>query len=103
MVFAETGSSVHTVMIGGRIVFHDGKLLTLDEGLLRRDAQEAALRLDPANDVALAGAAAVARFVGMFCAAHGSTGHPPARNLGVVRECERHRPFHISWGDSRGV
>jgi len=86
MVFAETGSSVHTVMIGGRIVFHDGKLLTLDEGLLRRDAQEAALRLDAANDVALAAATSVARFVGMFCAAQGGAGHPVRRNLGVVCE-----------------
>jgi 5-methylthioadenosine/S-adenosylhomocysteine deaminase len=86
MVFAETGSSVHTVMIGGRIVFHDGKLLTLDEGLLRRKAQEAALRLDAANDVALAGAMSVAKFVGMFCAAQGCEGHLVRRNLGVVCE-----------------
>ena len=78
MVFAETGSSVDTVMIGGRIVVHDGKLLTLDEGLLRRDAQEAASRLDAANDVALAGAKSVAKFEGMFCAAQGCTGHPCA-------------------------
>jgi hypothetical protein len=41
------------VIRGGLILFHDGKLLTLDEGLLRRDAQEAASRLDAANDVAL--------------------------------------------------
>jgi 5-methylthioadenosine/S-adenosylhomocysteine deaminase len=86
MVFAETGSSVDTVMIGGRIVFHDGKLLTLDERLLRRDAQEAASRLDAANDVALAGAKSVAKFVGMFCAAQGCAGHPVRRNLDVVCE-----------------
>src|SRR5882757_9593767 len=86
MVFAENGASVHTVMIGGRIVFHDGKLLTLDEGLLRRKAQEAALRLDAANDVALAGAMSVAKFVGMFCAAQGCEGHLVRRNLGVVCE-----------------
>jgi 5-methylthioadenosine/S-adenosylhomocysteine deaminase len=84
MVFAETGSSVHTVMIGGRIVFHDGKLLTLDESLLRRDAQEAASRLDAVNDVALAGARSVAKFVGMFCAAQGCSGHSMRRNLDVV-------------------
>jgi 5-methylthioadenosine/S-adenosylhomocysteine deaminase len=84
MVFAETGSSVHTVMIGGRIVFHDGKLLTLDESLLRRDAQEAASRLDAVNDVALAGARSVAKFVGMFCAAQGCSGHSMRRNLEVV-------------------
>src|SRR5258708_7718562 len=69
------------VIRGGLILFHDGKLLTLDEGLLRRDAQEAASRLDAANDVALAGAKAVAKFVGMFCAGQGCTGQPMRRNL----------------------
>jgi hypothetical protein len=49
MVFGENGASVHSVMIGGRVVFRDGKLLTLDESLLRRQAQEAADRLDRAN------------------------------------------------------
>src|SRR5260221_4996593 len=86
MVFAETGSSVDTVMIGGRIVFHDGKLLTLDEGLLRRDAQEAASRLDAANDVALAGAKSGAKVGGMFCAAQGCAGHPVRRTFDVVCE-----------------
>jgi 5-methylthioadenosine/S-adenosylhomocysteine deaminase len=86
MVFAETGASVHTVMVGGSIVFHDGKLLTLDENLLRRDAQEAALRLDAANGVALAAATSVAKFVGMFCAAQGCAGHASRRHLGVVCE-----------------
>ena len=46
-------------MIGGRIVFHDGKLLTLDEGPLRRDAQEAALRLDAAKRRRCAGGSSV--------------------------------------------
>jgi hypothetical protein len=62
-------------MIGGRIVLHDGKLLTLDEPLLRRQAQEAANRLDQANSGTYASAAAVARLVGAFCAAQGCTGH----------------------------
>ena len=42
MVFGENGASVQTVMIGGRVVFHEGKLLTLDETVLRREAEEAA-------------------------------------------------------------
>jgi hypothetical protein len=74
------------VIRGGLILFHDGKLLTLDEGLLRRDAQEAASRLDAANDVALAGAKSVSKFVGMFCAAQGCTGHPVRWNLDVACE-----------------
>jgi hypothetical protein len=74
MVFGENGASVRTVMIGGRIAFHDGKLLTLDERLLRRQAQQAASRLDQANAETYASAATVARMVGTFCAAQGCTG-----------------------------
>jgi 5-methylthioadenosine/S-adenosylhomocysteine deaminase len=86
MIFAENGASVHTVMIGGRIVFHDGRLLTLDEALLRRQAQEAANRLDQADAGAYASAATVARLVGAFCAAQGCTGHTLPRKLGLACE-----------------
>jgi hypothetical protein len=63
MIFAENGASVHTVMIGGRIVFQGGQLLTLDESVLRRQAQEAANRLDQANAGTYASAATVARLL----------------------------------------
>ena len=86
MVFGENGASVRTVMIGGRIVLHDGKLLTLDERLLRRQAQEAASRLDQANAETYASAATVARLVGIFCAAQGCTGHVLPRKLKVTCE-----------------
>jgi 5-methylthioadenosine/S-adenosylhomocysteine deaminase len=86
MVFGENGASVHTVMIGGRIVFQDGKLLTLDEAALRRQAQEAAGRLDRANAGAFATAATVARLVGTFCAAQGCTGHTLPRKLSLACE-----------------
>jgi guanine deaminase len=92
MVFGENGASVHTVMIGGRIVFHDGKLLTLDEPLLRRQAQEAVNRLDQANAGPYASAAAVARLVGAFCAAQGCTGHAMPRKLSLA--CEGLPPSH---------
>ena len=84
MVFAENGASVHTVMIGGRIVFQGGQLLTLDESVLRRQAQEAANRLDQANAGTYASAAAVARLFGAFCAAQGCTGHTLPRKLGLT-------------------
>ena len=71
MVFAESGSAIDKVMIGGRVVFADGKLLTLDEAKLRRQAEEAAARLDAANERARATAASVHDFVGTFCVAHG--------------------------------
>jgi guanine deaminase len=86
MLFGENGASVHTVMIGGRIVFHDGKLLTLDESLLRTRAQEAAARLDQANAEIYTSGAAVARLVGAFCAAQGCTGHPLPRKLSLMCE-----------------
>jgi 5-methylthioadenosine/S-adenosylhomocysteine deaminase len=90
MVLAENGASVHTVMIGGRIVFHDGKLLTLDEALLRRQAQEAAHRLDAANAGTFANAATVSRLVGAFCAAQNCTGHTLPRKLSLA--CESWEP-----------
>ena len=81
MVFGESGASVDTVMIGGRIVFHDGKLLTLDEAALRRQAEEAARRLDGANAAAFASGAGIASLVGAFCAGQGCGAHAPARKL----------------------
>jgi 5-methylthioadenosine/S-adenosylhomocysteine deaminase len=86
MVFGESGASVQTVMIGGRIVFDDGRLLTLDEPSLRRQAQEAAERLDRADAGAYATAATVARLVGAFCAAQGCTGHTLPRKLSLACE-----------------
>jgi guanine deaminase len=84
MVFAENGASVQAVMIGGRIVFQDGRLLTLDESVLRREAEEAASRLDRANADTTASAATVARLVGTFCAAQGCTGHAMPRKLSLA-------------------
>jgi guanine deaminase len=86
MVFGENGASVQTVMIGGRIVFRDGRLLTLDENGLRREAEEAASRLDRSNADTYAPAATLARLVGAFCAAQGCTGHAMPRKLSLACE-----------------
>jgi 5-methylthioadenosine/S-adenosylhomocysteine deaminase len=83
MVFGENGASVDTVMIGGRIVFCDGKLLTLDEAALRRCAEEAAHRLDEANVELFASGAKVSRLVGAFCAAQGCGLHSPRRKIQI--------------------
>jgi guanine deaminase len=83
MVFGENGASVDTVMIGGRVVFHDGKLLTLDEAALRRRAEEAARRLDEANAEVFASGAKVSRLVGAFCAAQGCGMHAPRRKIRI--------------------
>jgi 5-methylthioadenosine/S-adenosylhomocysteine deaminase len=71
MVFAESGSAIDKVMIGGKIVFADGRLTTIDETKLRARAEEAAARLDAANEGAKAMAASIHDFVGTFCVAHG--------------------------------
>ena len=81
MVFGENGASVDTVMIGGRVVFHDGKLLTLDEASLRSRAEEAARRLDEADPSTLASTAKVSRLVGAFCAAQGCGVHSLRQKL----------------------
>ena len=83
LVFGENAASVQTVMIGGRIVFHDGKLLTLDEAALRTRAQEAARRLDSSNAEIFVSGAAVSRLVGAFCAAQGCGMHKPRRKLRI--------------------
>jgi 5-methylthioadenosine/S-adenosylhomocysteine deaminase len=40
LVFCENGSSVRTVMVAGKIVVQDGKLLSLDEAALRAEIRE---------------------------------------------------------------
>ncbi|MBI1243747.1 MAG: amidohydrolase family protein [Alphaproteobacteria bacterium] len=81
MVFGESGSAVDKVMIGGRMVFADGKLLTLDEAKLRREAEAAAARLDAANERIRQTGASVHDFVGAFCVAHGRAGCHIRRRL----------------------
>ena len=40
LVFCENGSSVQTVMVAGRIVCENGKLLTVDEAALKAEIRE---------------------------------------------------------------
>lgn len=67
MVFAETGAALREVMIAGRTVFAGGRVLTLDEPALARQAEEAAARLDAANRDARLMADAAAVLVRSFC------------------------------------
>lgn len=71
MVFAESGSAIDKVMIGGRVVFEGGRLTTIDEAKLRVQAEEAAARLDAANERIRQVGASIQDFVGTFCVAHG--------------------------------
>lgn len=80
-VFGESGAAIDKVMIGGRLVFAEGKVLTLDEAKLRRDAEAAASRLDTVNGPAKSAAAEMSKFVGTFCLAHGAAPCPVHRRL----------------------
>jgi guanine deaminase len=42
MVYGENGAAVDRVLVGGRVVVERGRLLTIDEAALRRQAQAAA-------------------------------------------------------------
>ncbi len=59
VVFAESGRGVHSVMIGGEMVMEAGRLTTIDEAALRREAAELmpAFRRDYAAQAARAAVA----------------------------------------------
>jgi 5-methylthioadenosine/S-adenosylhomocysteine deaminase len=67
IVFTENGAAVDSVMIGGRMVLDHGRMTTIDEAKLRRDASIAAERLFAANAPMRAFAQALAPVVGRFC------------------------------------
>lgn len=69
IVFTENGSAVDSVMIGGRLVLDHGRLTTVDEAKLRRDATAAAARLVKANEPMRQLSRELQGFVGHFCKA----------------------------------
>jgi guanine deaminase len=77
IVFAENGAALREVMIDGRIVFADNRVLTLDEPALAAQARQAAARLDAANLEARLMSDAAAVVMRSFCqAALCRTAHP---------------------------
>lgn len=70
MVLAENGAAIRSVMIDGRFVVRDRRLLTVDEARLRQEAEEAVARLDMANVDAARAANQFRDLVGHFCMAH---------------------------------
>jgi 5-methylthioadenosine/S-adenosylhomocysteine deaminase len=70
MVLGENGAAIHSVMIDGRFVVRDRRLLTVDEARLRQDAEEAVARLDMVNVDAARAANQFRDLVGHFCMAH---------------------------------
>ena len=73
MAFAESGASIRSVMIAGRMVQDNGVILTIDEAVLRRDVEAACDRLDSVNSDAIAAVAPLSQLVGCFCLAHART------------------------------
>lgn len=68
IVFAEDGTGVESVMVGGRWVMRDRKLLTVDVDALKRKAEEAVERLKAANADAKALGEKLHPYIGHFCA-----------------------------------
>jgi guanine deaminase len=66
IVFTENGAAVDSVMIGGRMVLDHGRMTTVDERKLRRDADAAAERLLAANTPMREFARALHPVVGTF-------------------------------------
>jgi guanine deaminase len=67
IVFTENGGAVDSVMIGGRMVLDRGRLTTIDEAKLQRDAHRAAERLFAANAPMRSFAKELHGVVGEFC------------------------------------
>lgn len=66
-VFGESGAGVRRVMVNGRTVFADGRVLGIDEAALRKRAQAAAQRLDAALADARASTAHLNPWLAAFC------------------------------------
>lgn len=74
LVNGEAGAAVDSVMIGGRLVLEHGRLLTVDEGKVRAEADRTAERLRKLNAESYAQAHALADHVGAFCVSAASRG-----------------------------
>ena len=67
VVFTENGAAVDSVMIAGRLVLDRGRLTTIDEAKLRRDANAAATRLFEQNAPLRARTRRLTPLVSQFC------------------------------------
>jgi 5-methylthioadenosine/S-adenosylhomocysteine deaminase len=73
IVFTENAAAVDSVMVGGRLVLDRGRITTLDEAKLRRDATEAAARLYAANAPLRERSHRLQPAVAAFCRSFGCT------------------------------
>jgi guanine deaminase len=79
LVYAETGADVSTVLVGGRVVLDNGRVLTVDEDQLRLQAQDAADRLRAQNAAAWTLAAQLQPYVASACRAAAALPYPVSR------------------------
>jgi 5-methylthioadenosine/S-adenosylhomocysteine deaminase len=89
LVYAETGASVDTVLVGGRVVVRGGHVLTVDEAQLRARAQEAADRLRARNTAAWQLAARLGPYIAAACRAAVATPYPVNRYAAPVETARR--------------
>jgi 5-methylthioadenosine/S-adenosylhomocysteine deaminase len=81
LVHGESGAAIDRVLVAGRVVVEAGRVLTVDEVALRRQAQAAAERLDALNADGRHLAAALRPGVSAFCCGIGHRAFLPARRL----------------------
>ena len=79
LVYVETGASVDTVVVGGRVLVRAGRVLTVDEDKLRDRAQAAADALRARNEPRFALAASLAPYLADACQAAAAAPYPVNR------------------------
>jgi guanine deaminase len=81
VVFGENGAAVDSVMIGGRMVFRDGRLTTIDEAKLAASVEAANARLRNINAERRVAFSALDDAVGRFCVGLTQRAHPEQRYI----------------------
>jgi guanine deaminase len=84
LVYAETGNAVDTVIVGGRVVVREGRVLTIDEPRLRAAAQAAADSLRGRNGAAWQLADEIGPYLSQACRAAVTTPYPVNRYAAPV-------------------
>jgi guanine deaminase len=79
LVYAESGAAVTTVLVGGRVVLDQGRVLTVDVNQLQARAQEAADRLHAQNTAAWALSQQLRPYVTAACRAAVAVPYPVDR------------------------
>lgn len=82
LVFAEDGTGVDSVMVGGKLVLDRGRLVSIDAANLRLQAEQAVERLMAANAETRALCERLAPVVGQYCSGLAAAPHPVRRFVG---------------------